>query len=286
MAGVFVIDSDKTRSIPYIAGRAKAILLLIVGYIKFRIKKALLNPIVNIKSESVGSYANEIRENGFAIVENFYSVDECKKLIDEIDSLVKNGRKNGYLWVDSEHSDERIFGAESYSNLIKKYHDSQFIKSVADSYFKGSMECVTTLAASLKPTEGNKGSGGGWHYDARYFEFKSLVYLTDVEIENGPFQILKKSHHIIEKIKHLFYMENDGLSLRMSDEDVGNVISKNPDLYHVITGRAGTLVLVDTSSIHAGMPIKSGRRYSLFNYYYPLYENSQYRRNQYNFTRN
>ena len=33
--------------------------------------------------------------------------------------------------------------------------------------------------------------------------------------------------------------------------------------------KAGTLILVDTSSIHRGMPIIAGVRYALTNYFYP-----------------
>ena len=40
----------------------------------------------------------------------------------------------------------------------------------------------------------------------------------------------------------------------------------------IITGKAGTLIIVDTSLIHRGRPLKNGKRYALTNYYYPYYQ--------------
>ena len=39
-----------------------------------------------------------------------------------------------------------------------------------------------------------------------------------------------------------------------------------------IKGKAGTLILVDTSLIHRGKPLVNGCRYALTNYYYPYYQ--------------
>ena len=38
-----------------------------------------------------------------------------------------------------------------------------------------------------------------------------------------------------------------------------------------LEGKAGTLILVDTSMIHRGKPLNHGSRYAITNYYYPYF---------------
>ncbi len=50
-------------------------------------------------------------------------------------------------------------------------------------------------------------------------------------------------------------------------EKVDKIIENDPDRLKTLTGKAGTLVLVDTSIIHRGIPVKNGIRYALTNYF-------------------
>ena len=59
---------------------------------------------------------------------------------------------------------------------------------------------------------------------------------------------------------------------RITEEQVNILLRDEPDRLKTLTAPAGTMVLVDVSSIHRGSPIRSGRRYAMFNYYYPTYD--------------
>lgn len=72
------------------------------------------------------------------------------------------------------------------------------------------------------------------------------------------------------------------MTTRYTDEQIHKVISEDLSKYKILTAKAGTLVFADTSSLHAGMPIKEGYRYSLFNYYYPSWENKKDKRRYFN----
>ena len=50
------------------------------------------------------------------------------------------------------------------------------------------------------------------------------------------------------------------------------MLAKDPDRLITLSAPAGTMVLVDVSAIHRGSPVKVGRRYAMFNYYYPSYD--------------
>jgi hypothetical protein len=260
------------------------VVIFLFGLLKFKLKKFLLNKRVlrSYQDSQVILAAEKIKAVGYFVVEDFIDSKECALLRKEIDNLLSNKNYSHLVRVDPEGADKRFFGAECYSSLIHKYTNSHFIKCVAEEYFKGSMECATTLAAKINYVSDNKGSGGGWHYDAPYFEFKSLLYLSDVDIKNGPFHFIKESHRLKSKIKYLYTTEYDGASLRLNDDDVSRIIKNNPELYKIMAAKKGTLILVDTSMIHSGMPISTGCRYSLFNYFYPSYYDIGKIRSMYN----
>ena len=61
----------------------------------------------------------------------------------------------------------------------------------------------------------------------------------------------------------------DYMQYRLSEEEICKIILKSLKK-KTILGDMGTLILVDTSTIHRGSPIMNGTRYSITNYYYTL----------------
>jgi hypothetical protein len=214
----------------------------------------------------------QIQENSFAVVPDFYSVEECAILRQEVDRLINKRRAENNLWLDPIGADHRCFSAELDSDLVAKYHNHPFLLSVAENYFGGKMGNSNTLAAKIEYKAGNIGSGQGWHRDGNFFQFKAIVYLCDVEIVNGPFQIINGSHKFRRVLRDTIVMGAEPLNTRFSDDQVKRLIDKYPDDYKVLTAKAGTLVFADVSSVHTGMALgEGGYRYTLFNYYYPTY---------------
>ena len=92
-------------------------------------------------------------------------------------------------------------------------------------------------------------------------QFKSVVYLTDVTKDNGPFMFLPNSNNLNLPIR-----EDDphGRNTRFTDDGVDSC-GIEP---FIVTSNKGTVVLVDTSYIHRGSIINKGSRYALTTYYY------------------
>ena len=112
------------------------------------------------------------------------------------------------------------------------------------------------------------GSGGTWHRDSYNRQFKSLIYLNDVTEENGPFQIIADSHkseqiRIDKKIASLEEMQSS-----FPHKTIQKIIDDDPSRLRTLIGKAGTMILVDTSAIHRGTPLQSGNRYALTNYFF------------------
>ena len=249
-----------------------------ISRFRFYLKKILKKESFEY-NEKVQDIVSQIKENGFAIVADFYTQDECSMLRDEIDNLIIKRKNENRLWEDPYDADKRCFAAEEDSKLIEKFFKNNFLNSVADNYFKAKMTCSNTLAARIQYRNGNVGSGQGWHRDGNNMQFKAIVYLSDVDLKDGPFQIIQGSHKPKAIKRHIKLMNHDGVELRMNNKQIEEIKKIEPNNYKVLIAKAGTLVFADTSTIHTGMALsEGGERYTLFNYYYPSYENIEARR--------
>ena len=119
--------------------------------------------------------------------------------------------------------------------------------------------------ARLKFKKNNLGSGGGWHRDSIHKSYKALIYLTDVNLNNDPFQIIPSSSQLLKILK----IDNKNYcKLRYENSEINEYL-KNGENLKTIIGQAGTMILFDGSNLHRGSPIEDGLRYSLTNYYFP-----------------
>jgi len=205
----------------------------------------------------------EVKKNGYAVIPDFFDKEQCQKCIDDIDMMMKNNKE-----FVQKQEDLRIFGAEELSENIKKFFEHNLLNELARAYNAVPTCCAFTLAGRIEATGKDEefGSGGPWHRDSYFRQFKSLFYLNDVDENNGPFQVIHQSHQTKDddrKIADLEYMQSSFLQ-----ETVDQIIKDNPERLKTLTGKAGTVVLVDSSIIHRGTPIKNGVRYALTNYFF------------------
>jgi len=207
----------------------------------------------------------QVRDKGYAVIPDFFDKELCDACIKDIDWMFEN--KKEFL-QKSEFVDSRIFGAEELSDNIKKFSNHELLNKLANTYNAVPTCCGFTLAGKIEFSGHEYGSGGAWHRDSYLRQFKSMIYLNDVTEEKGPFQVLIDSHKseqikLDKKIASL-----DEMQSTFPHETVQKIIDADPSRLHSLTGKAGTMVLVDTSVIHRGAPLKSGIRYALTNYFF------------------
>jgi hypothetical protein len=111
------------------------------------------------------------------------------------------------------------------------------------------------------------GSGEGWHKDSSFRQIKTFLYLADVDENDGPFQLLAKSHKLLGYLKHIRLGNMQFRELRISSSQMEKILKKEGDQLKTFTGKAGTLIIADTAAIHRGKPPNGGKRYALTNYY-------------------
>jgi len=207
----------------------------------------------------------EVKKNGYTVIPDFFDKDQCNACIKDMDWMFENKKE---FVQESEYADSRIFGAEHLSENINKFATDKLLNDLANAYNAVPTCCGFTLAGRIKATGHEYGSGGSWHRDSYFRQFKSLLYLTNVDENHGPFQVIRESHKQ-EKISSDTKSGNlESMQCQFNQEIVEKILKEEPYRLVSLTAKAGTVVLVDTSVIHRGVTLKEGTRYVLTNYFF------------------
>lgn len=206
-----------------------------------------------------------LERDGIHIIPGYYTADQCAALRSTIDEIIDRAKDSA--WVDNEKSDHRVNAAERVSPEVASFCDDPFIVDIARSLSQREVLPRFTLAARLEHKEGGKGSGAGWHRDSLGFQFKAMLYLSDVTMDNGPFQFFKGSHKRFYQLRNYIADISRGFVdiVRYSDGQVARLPQE--DLV-TATAKAGDLVLFNSSGVHRGMPTRAGVRYALTIYFF------------------
>lgn len=208
----------------------------------------------------------KVEADGICIVENFWSEETCARARIEVDRVIVQYPK----YVNrNARADQRVYGANNASELIATFANDPVLASVASAYNHKPTRTAFTLAARMPASRDNQGSGEGWHRDAFFRQFKAILYLSDVGPNNGPFQMIRDSHRRQRVLSDMRAGYLNYMQYRLTNPKIEQIIADEPARKITYTARAGTLILVDTSMLHRGQPIKEGTRYALTNYYFP-----------------
>lgn len=223
---------------------------------------------MTVAQASQDELLDELRREGVVVVPNYLTGDECAALRHEIDACMRE--RPQAVRTDEEDCDHRLFAFERVSVAASRFHEDPWLRELARGHCRSEVVNAFTLAAKLVARPDNRGSGLGWHRDSFARQFKAIVYLSDVAEDNGPFQYLCGSARLGDKLLAMWRGRLGYRQNRLEDAQVERLLSRDPGRLRTVTGAAGALVLASTSGIHRGMPILSGTRYALTNYYYPV----------------
>jgi len=218
----------------------------------------------------------ELTQNGYIILPNYFKRETCNNVIKEINNIIDNPIdglfiKNSPL-QENMGGDIRIFGFEKkYDKLLNDEFIFNIVREYSQLFIREIYKCSTIAGKLEYDSENIRNSGGNWHRDNEFFEIKVILYLSDVDSSLGPFQIFPNT-----KKKDI----RDNFTNKRIGKNYPEYINKNINKKD-ITGSAGTVIIANTSNIHRGMPIKSGCRYSLTNYYMPSIESVNKFRNKF-----
>ena len=107
-------------------------------------------------------------------------------------------------------------------------------------------------------------TGGPWHIDTFYPEFKTLLFLKDVDESSGPTAYIPGSHRLWKlRLKNELLDYLIGREVRFFDETILGELAEQQTL---LCGKAGTLVLFDGRGLHRSTAQQGRSRSLLMNY--------------------
>ena len=206
-----------------------------------------------------------INSHGIVVLEDYYTEEFCDKIVNDFDEfLIKFKNKVEILSSEDTGGDNRIYKFENYSSNTKIFSQDELLVKVAGWFYNQKSKSHFVIGGKVEHSNNTtNNSGGGWHKDNQQPQFKSLLYLTDVNEKNGPYLFLPYSNQF-----HLPTRDGNPNYTRYSDDAVNEFCEKNELEPFQVTGKKGTVVLTNTSFIHRGKNIEEGERYSLTNYYF------------------
>jgi hypothetical protein len=209
-----------------------------------------------------------LNEYGICILQNYYDTNVVDNIVKEFDNIFeKNYNEIQILDKEECSKDERIFYCEKYSEYIKTYFsDNVLFDNISLNYTKKQFN-KKTLINKLKYNQNEtRSSGAGYHRDNHDCQFKTIMYLTDVNEKNGCFTFISNSSK-----KYIGYPKprTENYNTRYYDETVEDLINTNNNCKkYEICGKKGTIILVDTTYIHRGKIIEEGIRKAITQYYF------------------
>ena len=216
----------------------------------------------------IGEAVTALDKVGFYAVDGFFNHDEVKILANSLRAAI---RSHPELIHPATPYDKRLHGIENLDPAFKIYSQHALLHEIARIYHRQAVDVAFTLGAILEAATNNPGSGGGWHRDSSVRQFKTMVYLSDVGINEGPFQIVEKSHRFLKCVQYNRIMDLRYGDVRINHSDVMRLLDEiGHDKLHTLTAKAGTLLIFDSSAIHRGCPLKNGERLALTNYFFPV----------------
>lgn len=171
--------------------------------------------------------------------------------------------------LDTAHSDEfrrksisdfrQLSKIPSITRLVQQNH----LKIIADHYlgcnsFLNYIELMQTSGSSTaRDLNSLSRQAMLFHRDADHNKFlKFFVYLNDVDIDDGPHQYVRASHHSPSP--------NTNIQNLFEDRRYRNLELVNQNLEIITcTGPAGTLLIGDTHCFHKGSPPRPGHSRSI-----------------------
>lgn len=234
--------------------------------IKDKLKHVISDFLINI--ECTDDYVNnlEMKKNGCLVIKNFIDKELCDLLISEGEKIINN--RNDVVSIESNGADLRVYGVNNIESKFELQIEAEKLNNYAKKFYKKNDIKYFQMLGNIKFTENNAGSGGGWHRDSPFsHQFKFILYLSDVNDDNGPFQYLLGSHRTDSIFE---YSKRCGVKLgqyRFSDNQINEISS---DKYEIKTvcGAAGDLLIADVKGLHRGKPLLQGERWATTRYYF------------------
>jgi hypothetical protein len=241
----------------------------------------LKNNFINIKdktnllnlSELENSFLNKLEHDGIVIIENYISQKNIDYIFQSLNKKVEILDN-----ANIENYDSKIYPGNNFLNYEEVKNNlsnltflnlHKTVPGLNQIIFQETLLKIISNYLGYMPQFNNPifirsfppkkkliiKDASNWHkdsaLDSKYLQV--FIYLEDVDLENGPFTFIKKSHQqTFQSFKPLYgYEINKHESQgRVNDDELFSHFSKKDQIF--CTGKKGTLVIADTTGFHKG----------------------------------
>jgi hypothetical protein len=206
-------------------------------------------PKPDIINDKIYPHAHNLRKKGISTEYNFHKKNEkAKKIID----LYENLNKEEIFDYIKQNSNSK--NKSSYKSRISKYFPEQDLINFANDKFiidnikqyfgfKPYLRIIEVVVDYKNNFFDQAVHTQLFHRDADDVKLtKIFFYLENVNINNGPFQFVERSHRY--RWQHV----------NLDEQSIQKKYGENS--LHSCTGDKGTLIFADTNGIHRGLVLK------------------------------
>ena len=212
-----------------------------------------------------------LRRDGFAVLPGFWERDRALAMRERLESYLKPGMDADYdsgaylrVWDNRAYDQgvRRLYHVDREIPELREFREDAFVMELAAAYY--GMPFHSAVLVFQHNTRSNENTRY-YHVDAFSKEFKSFLYLDDVDEGNGPFTYLRGTHkHHLRRLTKQIVGNKEGSPTSFYPEDLGGRLQDEVQ----ISGPAGTLIVTDVRGFHRGSPQLRGSRSVLVNYLY------------------
>lgn len=206
----------------------------------------------------ITQYVEELKETGITKLSGAYTKEQCRLFVDKCNKILEMRGGAGDLgtkgdtqniWNFFRHDLDLmpLVVTDAMDDILKTVMDEDYVLIGANIINRQNL--ATTAGASKYADY--------WHTDSRYlggrrlasgFSYSTIIMLDDFTVDNGATHVIPGTH-----------------KMRLRPEKQGEYP------HEVLTGEAGTMVIMDSGIWHRGGPSGVKSRWGVFNMYGPWF---------------
>jgi hypothetical protein len=213
----------------------------------------------------------DLKRDGFAVIEGFWPRERALELRDRLEQYLEPEESRDFesgayvrFWDNRAHDEgvRRLYHVDNEIPELAEFRGDPSIMRIVHAYYGFRMHSGVLVFQHNTKSNANTRY---YHVDVFSKEFKSFLYLDDVDTGNGPFAYLRGTHRShLRRLKKQIVGNKEGAETSFYERDLGPLLEREV----AITGSAGTLILADVRGFHRGTPQTDRSRSVLVNYMY------------------
>ncbi len=232
-------------------------------YLKVYLNRFLNRSKQDNRSEQV---LKDLNEQGISFIPNFLPQHKIKKISSEVKplmmNLIRKPDKKLKYYRNTYEGLFRLYNISKISPTSRSFYNSKLIRNFSRYYVSNNVsfyqDMVEIRQKINRPLNQLKFTSDKFHFDDWRIRLKFFLLLTDVGKNDSPLKYILRSHKINKNTmeEDLFVNKKNGRYGFYRDDEIKEIIKKNNLKILDCTGKAGTLIIVNTNGIHKGTPLR------------------------------